>query len=145
MTPRESALLQDVEDALGAPLRMWIHYGSGADKADLLQAYADLTAPQKAVLHRAVEAEVPTPLVAYRRVKGTETNAGTSLSLAKPPAHVPHVAYRVAADDLLVPPSWLVTHAFGHEREVLLRPGARPPTVEEHRVLRTLNRLAGID
>jgi GNAT superfamily N-acetyltransferase len=127
-------------DALHEPLAFWIHYNDPAAKRDLLERYEALPARQRAALEQAVEQVFPGPtLTAYRRTKpGDQGVGGMSLSTDRPAYMTTFETFELRPEDVLI--HWAVTYpngdttalggkGFGHEHEVILRPGARPRRV----------------
>jgi len=118
---------------------MWVHYPQTEGKASkqaLFDAYAALPAKAKEAYDRDVyEAFVRAHgidwAVAYR-YRSFHRVGGASLTTKVP--HTVHVAYKVRPEHVLV--HWaqeqmpLGAKAFGHEKEIILRPDAEPREVK---------------
>ena len=131
---REAAL-----DKLHGPLVEWIHRPSSGKQA-LLDAYASLTERQRAALAADVErafvvAHGRDRVTAYR-YRSTGGWGGASLSTVEPTwlRRGSYQAVEVTASDVMVhwaqPDLPLGGKAFGHERELILKPDARPQRIE---------------
>lgn len=126
-------------DALHEPLAFWVHYNDPQAKRELLERYEALPARQRAALEQAVERSFQGPtLTAYRRTKPgdrPQERGGMSVSTDRPAYMTAFETFELRPEDVLL--HWAVTYpsgeatalggrAFGHEHEVILRPGARP-------------------
>lgn len=121
-------------DALYPGMANWVHYGNGRDKAELLAAYTSLPAAQRAAWNDAVEVafreQHGESTVMYRRLKGEAPAATSGLSVTTNESDAlsaKHSArYLVHASDVLahyaMADTPLASKAYGHEREVILRP-----------------------
>jgi GNAT superfamily N-acetyltransferase len=128
-------------DALHEPLAFWIHYNDPAAKRELLERYEALPERQRAALEHAVERIFSGPtLTAYRRTKPGDPpgKGGMSVSTDRPTYMTAFETFELRPEDVLI--HWAVTYpsgeatalgskSFGHEHEVILRPGARPRRV----------------
>lgn len=119
-------------DKLHAPLNGWVFYGSAGDKKELMETYQTLRGQEKAALTKAVKRAMGQKATMYRRLKPGQkpsSMGGMSLHIDNPKMGTVH-AFEVAASDVLlhpdVPGTPLASKAFGHEREAILKPDARP-------------------
>lgn len=123
-------------DELYAPLASWVHYGSASDKRELLAAYAGLSEAKRDAWDRSVGATFreyhgADSSLMYRRIKAESPTAtsGTSVTTEKSETETARTVatYRVHASDVLAHHAQtdtpLASKAYGHEREVILRPG----------------------
>lgn len=117
-------------------VNLWVHYPNEG-KAAVFEAYASLKPKERAaydadVREAFLRAHGGATTVAYRYRNRPDHMGGMSLTSVKP--HWDHTGYLVAVDDVLV--HWaqeempLSSKAFGHERELILRPESNPPRVE---------------
>lgn len=116
------------------PLTMdWIHHPSSASKQALFQAYDDLAPKAKqaydADVERAFRSAHGSKALVYRyKIRGD--TSGASVSTVRPDYLSPtlYKAYEMGPGDALVHYAQdempLGGKAFGHEKEIILRPGA---------------------
>jgi len=130
--------LEDALDTLYPALSDWVYRNDYGAKKDLFAAYNGLMASQK----RALASEVSKAFkkhhggsigILYRRMKpGQETSkvGGQSLSAKVDRSAARHAKFEVRDKDVLlhfgIPDTPLSSRAFGHEQEVILKPGASP-------------------
>jgi GNAT superfamily N-acetyltransferase len=122
---------------LWGPLAEWLHYPETCGKQPVFDAYASFSPRVRAAYDADVAqafraAHHADTVIAYRYKSQPSDMGGASLSTREPryldPAR--YRAYRVHVRDVLV--HWnqrelpLASVAFGHEREIILRPDARP-------------------
>jgi hypothetical protein len=137
-------------DALHEPLAFWVHYNDPQAKRELLERYEALPARQQAALEQAVERVFPGPtLTVYRRTKPGDPpgKGGMSVSTDRPTYMTAFETFELRPEDVLL--HWAVTYpngdttalgskGFGHEHEVILRPGARPRRLNGGRVAESI-------
>lgn len=132
--------LQLACDKLWGPIMEWIHSPSSG-KADLFKAYAALKDREKTALdqdvhHAFVSAHGGSSTTAYRYKDRPRHMGGMSLTSAEPKylAREMYTAFEVKASDVLA--HWaqgdlpLGGRAFGHEKEMILKPDANPKRLD---------------
>lgn len=134
---RHDILLDHAWEALWEPLMSWVHYPVSTGKEPLLAAYRGLTKGERAALDRdvaeAFEAVHGSPGVyAYRRHEpGHPPQSLDGISLSTDPkwCMMPTACstFWVPAEAVMLhwaqPDSPLGGRAFGHEQEIILKPG----------------------
>jgi hypothetical protein len=137
--------LEDALDELWEPVSEWVHKGNAASKNSLLAAWQALDSRSKQALAQDVSRAIKgahggSSFLAYRYLKGPVPRdwGGYSLTTKKPPGSFDHVlTLRVEAKQVLL--HWaqqdtpLSSKAFGHEKELILLPGATPKVVKEYK------------
>jgi DNA topoisomerase IB len=132
-----SIWLEAALDELHGPLSDWVHYGRSGSKRELFEAYDGLAPQAKMALAGAVRKAFggSSKAIMYRRLKSSgeaSRMGGMSLTTALP-GYVEAEAFEVEADDVLVhhgvPGTPLSSKAFGHEKEVILKPTANPKSL----------------
>ena len=136
--PRENPVMspayESALDTLYPALAGWVFYGNGVDKQALLTAYRALKPYQRAAWDREVSQAFVRfhggpETVMYRRMKPDDLDGTDGISLTtEMPTTGQYVArYRVSVSDVLAHHAQngtpLSSKAYGHELEVILRPG----------------------
>ena len=141
MMLKDRVALDRAHDALWAPLQGWIHSPS-AGKGPLAEAYSGLDDHAKAMLDRDVSAAFEREhggdeVTAYRYKDRHESAGGMSSLTTEKPAYLSpdkYSAYRVRSSDVLAHYGQsdlpLGGKAFGHEKELVLKPGAAPARMD---------------
>lgn len=131
---KDTAGFDNAMDALHEHLADWVHGGRGSGKKQLGEAYKRLGETEKAALEEAnreafVAVHGKEEAALYRRGKATDSgHEMLSLTTEKPTHGADIQAFKVSYRDVLlhhgVPDTPLNSRAFGHEKEVVLKPGA---------------------
>lgn len=129
--------LGEAIDTMYPAVMDWIHHPSQASKRAIFDAYDSLSLKPKAAYDADVESafrrEHGATVTVYR-YKAREDMAGASVSPVKPRDSTAHKAFEIRPSDVLVHYGQeempLGGKAFGHEKEIILRPNARPMEVK---------------
>jgi hypothetical protein len=113
----------------------WVFNNDGAAKRQLMSAYQELPERSKAALAFEVDQAMSGPTVVYRWLKeGDDPMKMGGASVTDDPTSLGYGsnvhAFRVSPDDVMLhykqEDSWLHSKRYGHERELILKPDARP-------------------
>lgn len=129
----DQILLDEVHESLNPYVSSWVFGGSRAAKIALLDAYKDLSDREKSLLLKEIRALMPSRMLVYRSVRpGQPLGRTGGISVSDDPAtrtgdvHV----FSITPEDVLLhygqKSSWLSSNAYRHEREIILKPDARP-------------------
>jgi hypothetical protein len=117
----------------------WVHYPNTSGKKSVFEAYESLRPQEQAAydadVAQAFQRAHGSTAIAYRYKNRPSHMGGMSLTTREPTYLEPdkYSAYELHAADVLV--HWgqsdmpLASKAFGHEREVILRPDANPKPI----------------
>ena len=125
-------IVLDAHAELNPHVSDWVFSGNKAAKEALFRAYEGLDDNEKDALDHEVRGVMPSSLTVYRSVRpGQPLDRGGSsvtddLSTRTGEVH----AWRITPADVLLhygqKESWLASKAYGHEREIILKPNAKP-------------------
>jgi hypothetical protein len=125
-------IVLDAHAELNPHVSDWVFSGNKAAKKALFRAYEGLDDNEKDALDHEVRGVMPSSLTVYRSVRpGQPLDRGGSsvtddLSTRTGEVH----AWRITPADVLLhygqKESWLASKAYGHEREIILKPNAKP-------------------
>ena len=128
-------LLEEAHEQLNPMVSDWVFGGSAAAKKALLSEWEALPSPQKEAVAAQVRKLVPARLTVYRSVRhegDLPLRGGASVTddlKSRGRAYNTH-AFEVAPNDIMLhykmQESWLSSKAYAHEREIILRPDAKP-------------------
>jgi len=137
---RQQLVRDNALEKMWAPIMDWIH-SPGRGKKGVFDAYTQLTTQEKAALEADVarafrSAHGGNEVIAYRYKDQPGSMGGMSLTTEEPKylSRDQYTAYKVHASDVLA--HWgqddlpLSGKAFGHEKELILKPNANPKIVK---------------
>lgn len=136
---REQNLRMRAHSELNPHVSTWVFYNDPSAKRELMRVWAELPDAAREALANEVRELVPGKIVVYRTLReadSVDALGGSSVTDSRQSRGNGNVhAFEIRPDDILLhygmSESWLSSKAYAHEREIILRPDARPVHLDE--------------